>query len=142
LHIKLPWVTEQFIGFLPSIGRHARIFFLFFFHFFAVGGGLVVPLADILLLLIVAIVALVAGLLVSSRLCWYFPVLGRLYRMQARGRLLKALALLLQTDHTLPDALALLEESGYFSATVRRRLRMVRFRVALGDPFPEQLCQQ
>ena len=54
----------------------------------------------------------------------------------------QTLALLLETEHTVPEALEVLEQSGYFSGTVRRRLRLVRFRVALGEPLVEELCRQ
>jgi type II secretory pathway component PulF len=116
--VKLPWITENFI----ALGRsHIGLFSL---------------------IAILALLFCTAALLISSRLCWYFPILGRLYRMHARSRVLKTMALLLETEHTVPEALEVLEHSGYFSGTVRRRLRLVRFRVALGEPLVEQLCHQ
>jgi len=116
--MRLPWFTEYFIAF----GR-------WWVKWFAAVS-------------ILGVLACTAGLLVSSRLCWYFPVLGRLYRMQARSRVLKTLALLFETGHTVPEALEVMEQSGYFGGTVCRRLRLVRFRTALGEPFIEQLCKQ
>jgi type II secretory pathway component PulF len=115
--MRLPWATENFIAF----GRwHLSNFALLSF----------------------LLLACVHALLISSTLCWYFPVVGRLYRMQARSRVLRTLGLLLETEHTVPEALEVLEQSGYFCGTVRRRLRLVRFRVALGEPLFEQLrCQ-
>jgi type IV pilus assembly protein PilC len=116
--VRLPTVTESFITF----GR----WYLSHFALISVVGFLVC----------------VKALLLSSTLCWYFPVVGHLYRMQARSRVLKTLALLLETEHTVPEALDVLEQSGYFWGTVQRRLRLVRFRVALGEPLFEQLCRQ
>jgi type II secretory pathway component PulF len=116
--MRLPAATENFIAFGREHGK---------------------PVA---LIAVLVLLGVSAALLISSRLCWHVPILGRLYRMQSRGHVLRTLALLLETGHTVPEALEVLEGSEYFSGTVRRRLRLVRFRVALGEPFLEQLCQQ
>jgi type IV pilus assembly protein PilC len=116
--VKLPEVTQQFIVFARSYANWLTV------------------------ILLLGLLGCITALLVSSRFCWYFPILGRLYRMHARSRVLKTLALLLETGHTVPEALERLETSDYFSGTVGRRLRLVRFRVALGEPLVEELCRQ
>jgi type II secretory pathway component PulF len=115
--IKMPWVTEHMIAGVRWLMKYN----------WAVGLGLL------------ALIVLIIVMVCSSTVCWHFPVFGRLYRMHAQARVLKALAILLDTGKPIPQALSLLVESGYFSGTVRRRLGAVRTAVEQGQSLPESL---
>jgi type IV pilus assembly protein PilC len=91
---------------------------------------------------ILALLAMIVVLLCSSTVCWHFPLFGRLYRMHAQARVLKALSILLDTGKPVPQALGLLIESGYFPAAVERRLEAVRNAVQQGEPLAESLFRQ
>jgi type IV pilus assembly protein PilC len=78
-------------------------------------------------------------LIVSSTVRWYFPVVARLYRKHVQGLVLRMLAVLLEANQPVPDALALLADSGYFPSVARRRLRVVRRRVEQGEPLADSL---
>lgn len=102
-------------------------------------------LSDFWFLVPAAILAACLALLLaytSATFCWYFPLLGRFYRMHIQSRMLKMLGLLLETHHTVPQALGILHETGYFRGTVGRRLQRVRQGVAEGQPLEGLLLQQ
>lgn len=77
----------------------------------------------------------------SPTACWYCPGFGRLYRMHQQSRLLKLLGILLENGKPVPEALAILIESGYFKGTVQRRLQHVWGEVWQGEPLTRQLRQ-
>ena len=81
-------------------------------------------------------------LVASSTVRWYFPGLGRLHRMKVQSQVLRMLAILLDTGKPVPESLAVLASSGYFSGTVRRRLNAVRHRVEQGEPLADSLRRQ
>lgn len=82
---------------------------------------------------------LAAALYLSSTLRWYFPGVARVYRRQVRSHVLKMLAILLEVGTPLPEALALLAESGVVAPTVRRRLVAAQRRVEQGEPLADSL---
>jgi type II secretory pathway component PulF len=88
---------------------------------------------------ILALIVLIIVMVCSSTVCWHFPFFGRLYRMHAQARVLKALAILMDTGKPIPQALNLLLESGYFSGTVQNRLETVRNDVEQGQSLAESL---
>jgi type IV pilus assembly protein PilC len=94
------------------------------------------------LLVVASAFAVVALLIASSTACWYCPGVSRLYRMHARGRLLRMLAIMLDAGDTVPEALTLLVDSRYFKGTVQRRLRKVRAAIEHGEPLPESLHRE
>jgi type II secretory pathway component PulF len=67
------------------------------------------------------VLALVNLLIFSSQAKWYFPVLGRLYRMQLRGEFLQTLGLMLTTGKPLPEILKQLIHSGHLPSALSRR---------------------
>ncbi len=81
-------------------------------------------------------------LLCSSSLRWYLPGIGRLYRMHVQSRVLRLLAILIEVQKPVPQALQLLVASGYGSRIVRRRLGAVLDHVEKGDPLPATLYRQ
>jgi type IV pilus assembly protein PilC len=116
LKVRLPETTEFYIGFGRWVVKYGWVFVLTV----VVGGGL---------------------LIASSSACWHCPGLGTLYRMHARGRLLRMLAIMLEAGDTVPEALQLLTDSGYFGGTVLRRLKKLRHLVEMGEPLAGSLYQ-
>jgi type II secretory pathway component PulF len=104
----------------------------------AIGRGLALY-SSLLPFALLALAGLAFGVLFNSTLCWYLPGLGWFYRMQARGRVLKLLGLLLEAGLTVPRALAELADSGQFSNTVARRLERSRRLVEAGDSLAPSL---
>jgi type II secretory pathway component PulF len=117
--IKLPWVTEHMIAGVRWLLRYEWVIALGF----------------------LALIVLIIVMVLSSRVCWHMPIFGRLYRMHAQARLLKALAILLETGKPMPQALKLLLESGYFPTAVRKRLEAVATGVDQGQPLADMLYQ-
>jgi hypothetical protein len=63
-----------------------------------------------------------ASLLLLNRTCrWYYPVVGRLYRLHLQGRLSRALGLTLEAGLPAPQALALLADSSAFPGPMQER---------------------
>src|SRR5262249_5049154 len=119
LKVRLPELTEQYISIGRWLGRYGGVFGLGVFGLFV----------------------LLGLLLFNSKVCWHFPVVGRIYRMHVQGGILKALAILLKIGKPVPQALELLMESGYFPTVVRLRLEAVRNGVQQGQPLSETLYQ-
>lgn len=86
-----------------------------------------------------AALALLSLLIGSVTARWYCPGLGRLYRRHIQGQVLRLLGLLLDAGKTVPEALGLLADSGYFAGIVRHRLQAARGRVEQGEPLAASL---
>jgi type IV pilus assembly protein PilC len=97
------------------------------------------PLLQGVALTLLTLAALGAVLLFSSTARWYFPGVGRIYRMHARGRVLRMLGLLLEAGKPAPEALALLADSEYFPAAAEGRLDTCRNRVVQGESLADSL---
>lgn len=100
------------------------------------------PFLDALFWGFLGLAGLLGLLLASSTVRWYFPGLGRLYRMKVQSQVLKMLAILLEAGKPVPESLAVLVISGYFSRVVRMRLNAVCDRVEEGEPLAESLRRQ
>jgi type II secretory pathway component PulF len=79
--------------------------------------------------------------LFSSRARWYFPVVGRLYRMQTRGEFLQALGLMLQTDRPLPEVLDRLVEARLLPRVVERRVERLQDDLEQGQSLVPSLAR-
>jgi len=119
LKVKLPELTEQYISFGRWVGRYGGVF------------GLIVLI----------LFALFGLILFNSKVCWHFPVVGRIYRLRLQAGILKGLAILMKTGKPTPQAMDLLIESGYFPSVVCLKLEAVRKAIDQGQPLPENLCQ-
>ena len=95
------------------------------------GGLVVLPLAA------VPIVAVI--LLYTPTPLWYVPVFGRVYRLSLQSRVLRMLAVLLQAGRPVPEALAILADSGGFPPKAMRLLNSARRAVENGEPLAESL---
>lgn len=74
----------------------------------------------------------------SSTVRWYFPGLGAVYRRNARSRVLQALALLLETGQTLPEAMTLMAGLP-LGSMVLHRLKAAQYRIEHGEPLADSL---
>src|SRR5262249_20365337 len=101
--------------------------------------GMAASLPVILLVVLFATLLLAAALYLSSTLRWHLPIVARVYRRQAQSHVLKMLALLLEAGTPVPEALAVLADSGAVAPVGRRRLRATQRRVELGEPLAESL---
>ncbi len=102
-------------------------------------GNLALNYSWALALAVPLLAGLLALLLASPGLRWYFPLIGRVYRGYVCSRILQALAFLLQKGQPAPEALGVLAESGCFVGGARRRLEAVRRRVERGEPLADSL---
>lgn len=101
--------------------------------------GMAAALPVILLAGILGALLLGAALYLSSTLRWHLPIVSRVYRRQAQSHVLKMLALLLEAGTPVPEALAMLADSGAVAPVVRRRLRAAQRHVELGEPLADSL---
>ena len=90
-------------------------------------------------LVCMATLMLTPALILFPTLRWYFPGVGRYYRILVQSRMLQALAMLLAVGKPVPEALALMADSGYFIAPARWRLDKARRRVEQGEALADSL---
>jgi MSHA biogenesis protein MshG len=119
-HFQLPPLTQRFIEFSNLTWQ----------YFWAL------PIAFLSGATVVAI------LVVSSTVRWFFPIVSRFYRMQVQSRLLDMLAQLLEAQTPVPEALAFLAAAPPLRGTVSRRLSAAHRAVDQGQPFIEALCRR
>jgi type IV pilus assembly protein PilC len=86
-----------------------------------------------------AFVAMVAVVWASTTIRWFFPVVGRFYRMQVQSRVLDMLAELLAVNTPAPEALGLLAASPALRGIASRKLTAARRAVERGEPLIEAL---
>ena len=94
------------------------------------------PLVCLLLLL------LVNWVLFSSWAKWHIPVVGRLYRMYARGQFLRVLGLMLEAGKPLPEVLNCVVESGQLPRVLEPRVDKLAELVQRGEPLIDGLAAQ
>jgi type II secretory pathway component PulF len=82
---------------------------------------------------------LVAVLIASPEARWYLPVLGRLYRWDVQGLVLRMLGALLEAGRPAPEALQRLAEADEFPHVVRRCIDSAHRRVRAGEPLADSL---
>lgn len=78
------------------------------------------------------------ALMSSSTIRWYMPFVGRLYRWEAQGLVLRLLGSLLEVGQTVPAALELLAE-GDMPFVVRRCLGQAQASVERGEALADAL---
>lgn len=96
------------------------------------------PYQILIALAIPAALVWVAGLLSSSTIRWYMPLVGRLYQWEAQGLVLRLLGSLLEVGQTVPASLGLLAD-GDMPFVVRRCLRQAQAAVERGEPLADAL---
>lgn len=92
-----------------------------------------------IVLLFILLIGMILLATISSRFCWYFPLFGRHYRREMQGRVLRALALLLDSEMPAPNALRFLAESDELPRVVRRKLTRACAESKAGEPLPTVL---
>lgn len=85
-----------------------------------------------------AAVAWVIAMMTSSTIRWYMPFVGRLYRWEAQGLVLRLLGSLLEVGQTVPAALGMLAD-GDLSFAVRRCLTYAQAAIERGQPLAAAL---
>jgi type IV pilus assembly protein PilC len=85
--------------------------------------------------------AAVAGALViaSPAVRWYTPLLGRLYRWEAQGQVLRSLGVLVEAGKPVPESLHFLAEGDELSGPVRKRLGRAAAAAERGEPLAAAL---
>lgn len=87
------------------------------------------------------LLALANLLLFSSRVRWYCPGVGWLYRLYARGQFLHVLGLMLETGKPLPEILAAVTASGLLPNAVAGRAWRLARDLDQGQPLAESLTR-
>jgi type II secretory pathway component PulF len=119
MNLNLPWLTELLIA--------SSNWFAF--------SNVLFPL-----LLLLGLIALNV-LLFSSRARWRFPLLGRLYRMYARGQFLQVLGLMLETKKPLPEILDCVLDSELLPKVVAVRAAELAQALDQGEPLAPSLVE-
>jgi type IV pilus assembly protein PilC len=119
-HLRLPISTQTFTTTGRWVASHA----------------LATPVAGLLLLTVFNV------LLFSSRVKWYFPVVGRFYRMHCRGQFLQTLGLMLQTGKPVPDILERVIDSRLLPSVVARRAEELALDLSQGEPLGPSLARR
>ena len=134
LHIgilpKMRKIFDDFGESLPPMTRRLAGFF----DFLQESGRLVA-------LMVVCGIMLVAVLVASPAARWHVPIIGRLYRWDVQGLVLRMLAALLEAGRPVPEALQRLAEADEFPPVVRRCIDSAQRRVRAGEPLAESLRQ-
>jgi hypothetical protein len=81
----------------------------------------------------------IAAIIASPTVRWYLPLLGRLYRWDVQGQVLRALGRLLGAEMTAPQSLRLLVEAAELPPVVQRRLAGAAAAVERGDDLDDAL---
>ncbi|HYT91608.1 MAG TPA: type II secretion system F family protein [Gemmataceae bacterium] len=105
------------------------------------GSSLLGTLLALWIFLMSLVVIPATMLLFSSRAKWYFPILGGLYRLRARGEFLHLLGLMLETGKPLPEILEHLSESRLLPRVVAGRVAGLAEDVQQGQSLVESLAR-
>jgi type IV pilus assembly protein PilC len=92
-----------------------------------------VPLTEL------ALVFFAAVLIAVPTVRWYTPLIGRLYRWDVRGQVLRLLSQPLEVGRTVPESLRFLGEAYELPPVVRRRLAKAAGLVECGEPLADAL---
>jgi general secretion pathway protein F len=93
----------------------------------------------LLLLMFLGISTLGSWVVLSPTFRWYFPGLGRLYRMNIRGGVLKMLGVLLDLGKPAPEAVAVLAGAGGLPGVAQQDLARAGFALSQGESLAESL---
>ncbi len=115
--MQLPWLTLQLAQLADWCSHFAWLLVLGFLG-----------------LLTLAILAFL-----NPQMRWYLPGFRRLYRMSVQSRILKMLAVMLEAEKPLPEALSILSDSGVFPFAVCQSLHQGRTQIEQGQTLPDVL---
>ncbi|HEY1381183.1 MAG TPA: hypothetical protein VGF55_30565, partial [Gemmataceae bacterium] len=92
-------------------------------------------------MVVFGLIGLIALIAVSPFIRWHLPVIGRLFRWETQGLVLRMLAALFDAGWPAPKALGLLAGSAAVPGVVRRRLVRAQQATARGEPLPDALSR-
>ena len=95
-------------------------------------------LARFWFLLIPAVLCLIGLILLPiliPRVRWWFPLVGRIYRVHVQGNLLSMLGISMLTQEVMPWVLGFLKGSSYFPKPAMRQIDDLASRMEKGEPF-------
>lgn len=95
--------------------------------------------AGAIVLSLIGVFGLVAIVVFSPSVRWYLPIVGRLFRWEAQGLVLRMLGTLFEVGRPAPEALGLLAGAPDLPRVVRRRLEKAQIRVAHGERLADAL---
>jgi type II secretory pathway component PulF len=90
-------------------------------------------------MLVLFVIVLVSVFIASPAARWHLPILGRLYRWEVQGLVLRMLAALLDAGQPVPDALQRLADAEELPPVVRRNIDSARRQVCAGEPLAAAL---
>jgi type II secretory pathway component PulF len=132
-HEELPWVTQRLLeGWEACWG-----YWVAYASYWSVFGFLQPYVAVTIPVLVLGLVASLP--IANPAVRWHLPLLGRLYRWEVQGLVLRMLGTLLECGRPVPESLALLAESGDFPEVARRCLASARRSVERGDALAAAL---
>jgi type II secretory pathway component PulF len=88
---------------------------------------------------IAAVLGLVALIIASPLVRWRLPLIGRAYRWEVQGLILRMLGALVAAGRPLPESLARLVDAADFPPVVRRRIYSARQAIERGDSLADSL---
>lgn len=95
-------------------------------------------LARFWFLLIPAVLCLIGLILLPilmPRVRWWFPLVGRIYRVHVQGNFLSMLGISMLTQEVMPWVLGFLKGSSYFPKPAMRQIDDLASRMEKGEPF-------
>ena len=95
-------------------------------------------LARFWFLLIPAVLCLIGLILLPilmPRVRWWFPLVGRIYRVHVQGNFLSMLGISMLTQEVMPWVLGFLKGSSYFPKPAMRQIDDLTSRMEKGEPF-------
>jgi type II secretory pathway component PulF len=117
--MRVPDVTNSFFGLSGWLTHHSWI----------------VPNLVLFLLLLINVE------IFDSRAKWHTPIIGRIYRMHARGQFLQTLGIMMDSGKPLPEILAGINESGLLPKAIAVRSQRLAADISRGEPLAESLTK-
>jgi type IV pilus assembly protein PilC len=90
-------------------------------------------------LVILATMVLVVILIVSPTIRWHFPIIGKLYRWEAQGLVLRMLGTLIEVGRPAPEAIAILADAPDVPDSIIPGLDKAELIVRRGEPLATAL---
>src|SRR5262245_34123424 len=87
------------------------------------------------------VIILISAVIASPTLRWHLPLLGRLYRWDAQGQVLRALGQLIGAKKTVPQSLHMLAEADELPEVIQKRLKRAAATVERGEPLANSMRQ-
>jgi type IV pilus assembly protein PilC len=116
---SLPPVTERLIAVMMAFADYAWL----------------------IVLAAIGVFVATAWLVFSPSTRWHVPLVGRLFRWETQGLVLRMLGALFEVGRPAPEALGLLADAPDLPNVARRRLYRAKWAIERGEPLAESLYQ-